>query len=182
MKRPWMPLYVTDYLTDTLDLSAEEHGCYLLLMMLCWRRPNCDLPNDMEWLKRSVRSMASDMHGNRFNRIVPRLLERFFKLDIDGMWRQPRLVYEREKAENFSGIQKENANKRWMRKNKINSLEDAVALPARARQSQSHINITTTSRVERGEEPSNGNAQKRPDQFSRTELEEAFAKRRGGNA
>lgn len=170
---------MTDYLTDTLDLSVEEHGFYLLLMMLAWRRPNCDLPNDMKWLKRSLAHCAADLHGNRFNRVVPTLLHRFFVLDVDGMWRQQRLVYEREKSEKFSGKQKENVEKRWARHRTIKALADTSVIPARARQSQSHINITTTVSGDR-ERSAEGRALKRPDEITRTELEETYAKWRTG--
>jgi uncharacterized protein YdaU (DUF1376 family) len=129
-KRPWMPLYVADYLADTLDLTTEQHGTYLLLLAIAWRRPDGTLPNDMPWLKRSLSSCVSDMHGNRFNKIVPALLERFFTLNAEGNWQNKRLTSEREKAEKLSENQSEKANKRWAETNKNNDLPDATAMPS----------------------------------------------------
>jgi uncharacterized protein YdaU (DUF1376 family) len=43
--RPWMPLYVADFLADTSHLSAAETGAYMLLIMHYWQQgglPDCD--------------------------------------------------------------------------------------------------------------------------------------------
>ncbi|MCW8932161.1 MAG: DUF1376 domain-containing protein [Gammaproteobacteria bacterium] len=33
----WFPFYYGDYLKDTMQLSAERHGIYLLLLIHCWQ-------------------------------------------------------------------------------------------------------------------------------------------------
>jgi len=42
----WMPLYVGDYLGDTMALQMDEHGFYFLLILYYWRKgPPPDNPN-----------------------------------------------------------------------------------------------------------------------------------------
>ena len=134
---PWFPFYAADYLGDTMDLTPEQHGIYVLLLALSWRRPTCSLPPDMKWIKRALAS-ASDMHGNKFNVLVPPILDRFFARDENGDFFQKRLRKEREKSEKLSRNQRENVGKRWSRTKENNDLADTTVIPARASlQSQS---------------------------------------------
>ncbi|MDZ7904937.1 MAG: DUF1376 domain-containing protein [Cypionkella sp.] len=54
-KIPFMPLSVGDFVKDTMDLTAEETGAYLLLIMAQWGRSGKSLPSDSERLKRIAR-------------------------------------------------------------------------------------------------------------------------------
>lgn len=137
MAKAWMPLYVADYLADTVDLDAAQSGVYLILLMITWRQSDCALPNDMKWIKRSLSACIAGMHGNQFNRLVPPILDRFFALGSDGKFRNNRLTKEREKSEKFSRKQKETVGKRWVVNNNINKIDDTTVIPARALQSQS---------------------------------------------
>ena len=106
-KRPlYLPLYVADYLADTGHLSAEQHGCYLLLILAAWRQDDCGLPNDPKKLARICR-----MDVRSWNRLSD---------DILAMWRlengrlyQPRLLAERELSEGKSISAAKSASARW---------------------------------------------------------------------
>lgn len=53
MRRPWMPLYIADYLADTAHLSIAESGVYLHLIMHYWLKDG--LPDDDAQLARIVK-------------------------------------------------------------------------------------------------------------------------------
>ena len=47
---PALPLWTDAYLADTIHLTEEQHGIYMLLLMHCWRAPNCRIPDDDGWI------------------------------------------------------------------------------------------------------------------------------------
>jgi uncharacterized protein YdaU (DUF1376 family) len=87
---PFMQLYVGDYLADTLDLTTEQHGAYLLLLMAMWRSDG-SLPNDPQKLARFAR-----VHPPRWAKVWSEI-SRFFVAN-DGRITNARLTKEREKA------------------------------------------------------------------------------------
>ena len=87
MSRPWMPLYIADYLADTMHFSAAEHGAYMLLIMHYWQ--NGELPNDDARLTRIVRMSDAEWSAAR-----PVIRPKFG----DG-WRHERIEGEIKEAE-----------------------------------------------------------------------------------
>jgi uncharacterized protein YdaU (DUF1376 family) len=65
-KRPFMPLYIADYLRDTRTLSLEAHGAYLLLLMEYWTHGK--LPADDKTLCKII---GADRY--EWSRIKPQL-------------------------------------------------------------------------------------------------------------
>ncbi|PZM07599.1 YdaU family protein [Rhizobium tubonense] len=51
-EHPTMPLHTDSYLADTTHLNAQEHGAYLLLLMVAWRSAGLHLPDDDKLLAR----------------------------------------------------------------------------------------------------------------------------------
>ena len=90
MSRPWMPLYVADYLADTMHLSTAQHGAYLLLIMHYWRAGS--LPQDDETLARIVRATAAEWSSMR-----PTISALF-----DDGWRHKRIERELDEADTIT--------------------------------------------------------------------------------
>lgn len=116
---PALPLWTDAFLADTLHLSTEEAGAYLLMLFTAWRRPECDLPDDDKFLMKICRC-----DGRKWRHLRP-VMEQFHIVE-NGTWRQVRLQKERKYVGDLSQKQRANAKVRWS-KNK--GLADAVAMP-----------------------------------------------------
>jgi uncharacterized protein YdaU (DUF1376 family) len=90
----WMPLYVTDYLADTMHLNTEQHGAYCLLLMSAWKSGGM-LPNDPDQL------MAITRLTQQKWKISERILSHFFVVSGE-FWTQKRVVMELEKAQKIT--------------------------------------------------------------------------------
>jgi uncharacterized protein YdaU (DUF1376 family) len=112
-----MAFYPGDYLADTMHLTCEEHGAYLLLLMCMWRRGG-SVPDDNDDLARMVR-----LDMPRWLAVKRRLLP---LLTIEGGYiTQKRLQEEIAKAKERSESGRKSANARW---NKNKDINDANAL------------------------------------------------------
>jgi len=95
---PFMPLWVSDFLGDTLDLDAAEIGAYMLLLMAQWNRGGRSLPADHKKLQRVARCGRNwvSVWGS---------IERYFESDDDGIYSK-RLRFE---AQNVASKREVNA-------------------------------------------------------------------------
>ena len=85
---PIMPLYTDAWLADTAQLSAEEKGAYMGLLISMWRSPEPRLRLDHERLAR-----VACVSARRWVKIWPVLAE--FFVEQDGHITQKRLTNER---------------------------------------------------------------------------------------
>ena len=85
----WMPLYIGDYLADTMHLTGPQHGAYLLLLMHSWRAGA--LPDDDVQLAAIARTDLAAW------RDMAATIRAFFA-GKDGRLVQGRLERERERA------------------------------------------------------------------------------------
>jgi len=105
MKRPWMPLYIADYLRKTTHLGALESGAYLHLIMDYWQ--NDGLPSDDRQLARIAK-----MTDREWKAAKPTLQAFFY----DG-WKHKKIDEEIDAAvrigEGNAEKARDAANKRW---------------------------------------------------------------------
>jgi uncharacterized protein YdaU (DUF1376 family) len=104
----WMPLYIGDYLSDTMHLTCEQSGAYLHLIMHYWR--SGALPDNDIALAQVTRLPLKQWKAHRS------LIAAFFDVS-GGQWSHKRIDAERKKAsevkERYAERAQKGAAKRW---------------------------------------------------------------------
>jgi len=85
----WMPIYIGDYLRDTMSLSTIEHGCYLLLLMHYWTEKR--LTDNIDELLATARLPVESRST------LEKILNRYFQHEGD-CFRQKRIEAEIERT------------------------------------------------------------------------------------
>lgn len=129
----WMAFYPGDYLRDTLHLSTEQHGAYLLMLLHAWMNDGW-LEDDDEQLANITRLGMDRWMKSR------RVLVAFFAPEGDKMLKHGRIVDERAKARDITAARaeagREGAAHRWQKDGKPkpvpkneNAKEQQASLP-----------------------------------------------------
>lgn len=103
-KRPWMPLYIGDYLGDTAHLSAAQSGAYLHLIMHYWAEGG--LPDNDRALARIAK--VSPRTWWRYRPI----LQKFFT----KKWKHKRIESEINRANSVKSIENRSNSSKKTRK------------------------------------------------------------------
>ena len=90
---PYIQLYVSDYLADTMHLTAEEHGAYMLLIMNYWQTEKPIPENRLQGVTR--------MFNDRWDS-VKQTLNEFFEIDENGDWFHKRIQLDLQKVKEKS--------------------------------------------------------------------------------
>jgi uncharacterized protein YdaU (DUF1376 family) len=141
----WMPLYIADYLGDTMHLTAEQHGAYLLLLMVAWKRGG-HVPDDDTQLAAITRT------GERWQPHCAGIVRAFFA-HRDGLLWHGRVLAEleaaRENVEKKARAGSAGAAARWQKDG--NRIADALRPQSQTdAPSPSPSPISTADAVERG--------------------------------
>ncbi len=120
MKRPWMPIYISDYLKDTTHLGALESGAYFHLIMDYWQ--NGKLPTDERQLARIAKLTAREWSKLRDT------LNAFF---YDG-WKHKRIEEELAHAVDISNKRSAVATARQEEIRSKEACKDSAIAPANA--------------------------------------------------
>lgn len=103
--KTWMPVYIGDYLADTMRLTTLQHGAYFLLMLEYWRQG--PLPDDMDELSAIARA-----DRKVWDKSIWPTLKRFFSKGEDGLLHQKRADIELAHAQSVSNKRRDAVQQR----------------------------------------------------------------------
>jgi len=118
----WLPIYVGDYLADTMHLTTEQHGAYLLLIFAYWKNRGKIAESRVQGIVRMDKDSWSINRG-----IVGEL---FDQKTYPGFWYHKRIEKElqnatiRRQAAEIRG--KKGSDKRWGEKPKDSSTNSST--------------------------------------------------------
>jgi uncharacterized protein YdaU (DUF1376 family) len=84
-----MPVYIGEYLADTMHLNTEQHGAYLLLLFHLWRR---GILHDDDIALAQITRLGKNAWS-----IARPVLADFFEI-YDGLWHHGHVEQERTRA------------------------------------------------------------------------------------
>lgn len=96
----FFPFYVADFLADTMHLTAEDVGVYLLILCAYWRNQG-PLQDDNDALA-SIARMAR----NKWRKKKRKIIAQFFQIS-DGLWSQKRMNAELKRAAEIMKVRRE---------------------------------------------------------------------------
>lgn len=74
-----LPIFTDAMIADTSHLSDKEFGRYMRLLMVCWRSPQCRIPNDSAWIAKRLR-----LDSLQYDAEIQPLIEEFFSAECSG--------------------------------------------------------------------------------------------------
>lgn len=135
----FMPLWIGDYLADTMRLTRDQHGGYLLLIMDYWRQGEA-LPDDDDALAAIAKASPAE-----WKKLRP-VLARFFEV-ADGKWTHGRIEQELKSAQEQYAAKVERAKagaaKRWGKHMPDGCLSNAQASPEQCSSNANHNHTPT---------------------------------------
>jgi uncharacterized protein YdaU (DUF1376 family) len=160
-----MPLYIGDYLADTMHLSTEQHGAYLLLLFHLWRR---GLLHDDDVVLAKITGLTKSAWSS-----ARPVLAEFFEIH-EGRWHHGRVERERIRvsAKQLSNSKQAKlaAASRWG-----NAASNAVSNAA----SNAASIASSNAHAMPGDAKSQSQSQSEPDLLTTFFLEERTAEKQG---
>jgi uncharacterized protein YdaU (DUF1376 family) len=153
--RQWMPFYCEDFKMDTLELGCDEIGVYFVMIMLAWTRGDGSVSGDMAELKKHLQRCfrPGSFHGLTFNRIVPKLLHKYFHRRDDGRYYQTRVEKELRIARELSKKRSRISQERWAKYNENKAIANPIGAglhmhtPTQTQTLSKSVSVSTQSKA-----------------------------------